>query len=70
MPVVKENENVLFARNLYPDEIAGALLRAMTDDTLVDRAAERNFHLVQDIANRSEIKTRLVNYYQMLARKS
>jgi len=35
-PVVKNEKNVLFARNLYPQELAEALTRAMTDDDLVD----------------------------------
>lgn len=69
-PVVKENENVLFARNLYPEEIASALVRAMIDDSLVDKAAESNFQLVQKIADRSKIRAQLVSYYQMLAGKA
>ncbi len=68
--IVNEEQNVLFARNLYPDEIASALIRAMSDDALVDKAAEHNLHLVREIANRSMIKNKVVNYYQMLARKS
>jgi glycosyltransferase involved in cell wall biosynthesis len=66
-PVVKNEENVLFARNLYPDEIANALVRAMEDDVLVDRAAERNVSKVNDLANRSRVKTNVVNYYMELA---
>ncbi|HEY69151.1 MAG TPA: glycosyltransferase family 4 protein, partial [Anaerolineae bacterium] len=65
--VVKHEENVLFARNLYPHEIAEALVRAMTDDDLVDRVAERNLALVREIADRSKIRSRVVNYYESLA---
>ncbi len=66
LPVVKSEENVLFARNLYPNEIADALTRAMTDDALVDAAAERNLALVSRIANRDVIGPRVVRYYNSL----
>jgi glycosyltransferase involved in cell wall biosynthesis len=65
--VVKYEDNVLFARNLYPNEIADALLRAMTDDDLVDRAAKRNLELVREIADRSRIGPRVAKYYETLA---
>jgi glycosyltransferase involved in cell wall biosynthesis len=66
-PVVKQEANVLFARNLYPDEIAAALIRAMTDDSLIDRAAGNNIELVAGIANRQTIRVNVVNYYNQLA---
>ncbi len=66
-PVVKNEDNVLFARNLYPEEIANALIRAMQDDALVDRAAERNVSRVDELANRSRVRTKVVNYYMELA---
>jgi glycosyltransferase involved in cell wall biosynthesis len=66
-PVVKQEENVLFARNLYPDEIATALVRAMTDDALVESIAENNLELVKRIANRPAIRRRVVDFYQALA---
>jgi glycosyltransferase involved in cell wall biosynthesis len=66
--VVKHEDNVLFARNLYPHEVAEALVRAMTDDDLVDRAAERNLALVRKIADRSKIGPRVIKYYEALAR--
>jgi glycosyltransferase involved in cell wall biosynthesis len=69
-PLVKDEHNVLFARNLYPDEIAAALVRAMTDDRLVDQAAQRNLELVSLIANRDEVRTRVVKFYQSLADES
>jgi hypothetical protein len=65
--VVKEEENVLFARNLYPQEIADALVRAMSDDKLVDAVAERNLELVRRIANRDEVRARVVGFYECLA---
>ncbi len=63
-------ENVLFARNLYPEEIANALVRAMSDDALVDAAAEKNLELVRRVANRAEISRRVVAFYQELASQS
>jgi glycosyltransferase involved in cell wall biosynthesis len=64
--VVKHEDNVLFARNLYPNEVADAILRAMTDDALVDRAADRNLELVRSIADRSIISPRVIRYYESL----
>lgn len=65
-PLVENEQNVLFARNLYPHEIAEALVCAMSDDTLVDQAAERNLALVKKIADRSTIRPRVVSYYESL----
>ncbi len=68
LPVVRHEENVLFARNLYPQEIAEALSRAMTDDELVDAAAERNLELVRHVAGREAIRERVIEFYERLAR--
>jgi len=65
-PLVKNGENVLFARNLYPEEIAQALLRAMVDDELVDTAARRNLELVRRLADRREIRNRVLEFYEDL----
>jgi len=64
--VVKNEENVLFARNLYPHEIAGALARAMTDNALVDAAAQKNLELVRRIASRDLIRPRVIDFYKKL----
>jgi glycosyltransferase involved in cell wall biosynthesis len=66
MPVVKDEENVLFARNLYPDEIKEALVRAMNDDILVDHAARRNVQILRVHADRTAIARRVVAYYEGL----
>lgn len=65
--VVKSEENVLFARNLYPNEIAKALARAMTDDAFVDTVAQRNLELVRRIASRDLIRPRVLEFYERLA---
>ena len=66
-PLVRDGSNVLFARNLYPDEIGEALVRAMHDDVLVDSAADRNLALVRQLADRSAIRPRVVALYESLA---
>ena len=68
--VVENERNVLFARNLYPDEIAAALQRAMADDRLVDSIAEQNLPLVRRIANRQDIKKKVISFYKEVARQS
>jgi glycosyltransferase involved in cell wall biosynthesis len=68
-PVVENERNVLFARNLYPNEIAAALERAMTDDQLVDNIAAENLSLARRLADRSEIRDRVIKFYYDVARK-
>ncbi len=65
--LVENGRNVLFARNLYPEEIADSLVRAMTDDRLVDNAATLNVEIVTRLADRREIERRVVDYYGKLA---
>lgn len=62
-PIVSHQENVLFARNLYPNEIAAELERAMTDDPLVEHIAANNRTLVRRFADRNQIRDRVINYY-------
>jgi hypothetical protein len=38
----------------------------MTDDALVDSAAERNLALVRRVADRNEIRERVVGFYERL----
>jgi glycosyltransferase involved in cell wall biosynthesis len=66
-PIVENISNVLFARNLYPTEISEALVKAMSDDLLVDNAAKNNLDLVKQIASREKIAKRVVEYYQRLS---
>jgi hypothetical protein len=66
-PLVHDGHNVLFARNLYPDEIGNALARAMNDDHLVDDAATHNQLLVRALADRATIRPRVVQLYESLA---
>jgi len=66
-PVVNPEENVLFARNLYPEEIAAALVRAMRDDALVDGAADRNVRRVAEFASRDVVRSKVTAYYHQIA---
>jgi len=68
--IVCDGEHVLFARNLYPDDIARALERAMCDDALVDRAAEANQLVVRRLADREVIGPRVRDWYMQLASSS
>lgn len=65
--LVAHEKNVLFARNLYPDEIAATLIRAMADDKLVDSATSRNIEWVRSAANRTEIAPKVFENYRALA---
>ncbi len=66
---VVDRANVLFARNMYPQEIADALVEAMSNDALVDQCAGRNLELVREIADREVIGPRLVEFYLSLAQR-
>lgn len=65
-PVVREGEHVLFARNLYPNEIAQALQRAMVEDELADHVSGSNLRLVRELAERRIIKEQVVQFYRTL----
>jgi glycosyltransferase involved in cell wall biosynthesis len=67
--LVAERKHVLFARNLYPAEIAEALVESMANDALVDAAARRNLELVKRLADRSVLGLSLVRYYRGLFEK-
>jgi hypothetical protein len=66
-PFVSDDCNVLFARNLYPDEIARAVIRAMRDDDLVARCAAANRILVETFADRARIRGEVLRLYERLA---
>lgn len=67
-PIVSQNDNVLFARNLYPEEIALAITRAMTSDILVDKIARNNFRSVKNLADRRSIRRRVIQWYDELSK--
>lgn len=65
--LIQDGDHTLFARNLYPEEIATALERAMSDDAFIDAAAERNLAFVRRQADRAAIQPRVIRYYEELA---
>ncbi len=67
-PVVKDHQNVVFARNLYPDEIADALVKLMSDDALVDRLSVNNLKRVREMADRRDVKRRALAFYTEVCR--
>jgi hypothetical protein len=66
-PLVKDGENAVMARNLYPEEIANALVQTMTDDVLVDRIASTNRRLVRELAGRDTFRPKVLEFYRSLA---
>ena len=64
--LVSDPENVIFARNLYPEEIASALIRALNDSDGNDRRVAANRKLVQSRYDRVDIKNRLIQMYNQL----
>lgn len=66
LPTIKtliNSQNTIFARNLYPHEIARALIRAMTDDRFIKKVIDKNFIKVQKIANRQNNRIKLQKFY-------
>jgi len=67
--LVADGANVLYARNLYPHEIASALVRAMSDDQLVDEMVTRNTALVARLADRTKVAEAVADNYRTLGSK-
>jgi len=65
-PVFVGDENVLFASNRDPKAIASQIVRAMTDDGLVDHITKTNKHYVREIADRSFFRPRILELYKDL----
>jgi len=59
--------NALFARNLYPAEIAQRIKTALFDDPRVDAMAQANYRLVARLASRARIKHEVIDAYRALA---
>jgi glycosyltransferase involved in cell wall biosynthesis len=63
---VSDPENVIFARNLYPEEIAHALVRALNDEDGNFLRRRANYDLVKAKYDRSSIKLQLNRVYEEL----
>lgn len=68
--VAEDNVNVVFARNLYIDEIALALERTMSENDLVDKISENNLALIKKIADRQKLKPKIIDFYQSIVHNS
>ena len=64
--VFKDQENVLYARNLYVKEIEDALIRSMNDGEIVKKIVANNLLLVKKMADRSELRTEFVDFYKKI----
>ncbi len=63
---IEDGRNGLLAPALYPDRIADALRRALTDDELWQRALQINRQVVGQRANRRHIREQVLTYYRGL----
>lgn len=64
--VVRDRQNVLFARNLHPQEIADALVEAMSNDALVDKIAKTNRARLYELADRAQIQSKVREFYSAM----
>ena len=64
VPLVRADENVLFARNLYPAEIAQAIIRAMTDDALAERIENNNRAAIDQLAGADHFRPKILQFYR------
>ena len=65
--LVKCGEGVLMVPPEDPDAVAAAIVRAATDDQLVDQAAEDNARVAATHLSASVIRPRVVSLYQQVA---
>ncbi|MBA2621015.1 MAG: glycosyltransferase family 4 protein [Acidobacteria bacterium] len=63
---IEDGKNGLLARALYPDEIARAVDRALSDDELFNSASIINREIIRKRANRQQIQSQVINYYKHL----
>lgn len=63
---ITDGKNGLLAHALYPDQIAAALQRALTDNALFERASNLNWEIVRLRANRHELRENVQVYYRSL----
>jgi glycosyltransferase involved in cell wall biosynthesis len=63
---IEDGHNGLLAPALYPDQIAAALRRALTDDELWHAARQVNWQLVSRRADRTRIRPQVLDYYRTL----
>ena len=64
---IRSGSNGLLVAKPDPTDIASAVRRALTDDTLVDEAAEANRKLVYERLDISKVKPRVIHMYREIA---
>ncbi len=67
--IVINMKNAIYARNLYPEEIAEAIVLAMNDDQIADSISSENIELLLKIGDRKIIKKNLLDYYKSMFNK-
>ena len=68
--IVSDPENVHFARNLYPNEIAKALVNSLSDKSGNQIKIQNNINLIKSNYERSLIRTRVLNFYSEITEVS
>lgn len=66
---IEDGRNGLLAPALYPDRIAAALRRALTDHELWRAARQINWQIVSQRANRRRIRQQVLDYYRELLKR-
>lgn len=67
---IEDGRNGLLAHALYPNEIAYALNRALSDAELFNSASTINREIIKAKANREQIRSQIIKYYQHLSEKN
>ncbi len=65
--LVRDREGVLMVPAEEPEQVAAAIRRALTDDALVDRAAELNTRVVNTRLDHKLIRRQVVSMYERIA---
>ena len=66
---IRDGENGLLVPAEEPQAVLDALRRALTDDNLVDRAAEMNARIVQEQLADTVVRPKVVEMYERVARQ-
>lgn len=61
-----DGRGALFVDPRDPDQVEAALRRALTDDELVDRAAEHNYRVAAEHLDRGRVGARIVDMYERI----
>jgi glycosyltransferase involved in cell wall biosynthesis len=65
--LVKDGETALMVPAEDPPEVAAAIRRALSDDAMVDRAAEINTRLAAERLDCSVIQPQVIEMYERIA---